>query len=460
MKIEFLKIVKNFIKVTAIYTLFSFPLHASSIIDDSQNAFEVTPLMSAAIDQDITGVKFFTRSDNATINQQNIGGATALHLASRVGNLEIVKILVKNGANLDIKDNEGWTPLMRAVVAGNIQVVSYLLDKNANAAIVNYSSESVIYHAASVSCHDCLKLLLEKYDFVANMGLKLLKTQINASYEVARNKEDMAVQNMLTEYLNLITSNDSKQDENDKKFHFSKKDKDVDASTIELYEIDNLPSLGVNNSDSKKFVIVKEGSNDSQNTTISDKKVEEMSNKKFFKFKQIKEEEKPQEKKEENKKNLTKNAALKYSLKPLSLIKKYHKPKKFVVLKGEDKKIDIRVNDKIEKVIILDENNDVVEEVDTKNIQNDIEVKKKEILFKFNKVENNSGIVEIEETQSNSSKKLYRLEKSDEKTKNEVIKKHFENDEALLNQEQYQENQEEGDILDVNKKRYYFIPNR
>ena len=38
-------------------------------------------------------------------------GETALHLASRNEHLEVVKLLIERGADINIKNNEGETPL-------------------------------------------------------------------------------------------------------------------------------------------------------------------------------------------------------------------------------------------------------------------------------------------------------------------------------------------------------------
>lgn len=383
MKVDLTIMTRSFIKITLVYLLLASSTYARSMFDESQNAFGITPLMSSVSDQDITGVKFFAKADGNYIDQQNIGGATALHLAARGGNLEIVKTLIENNANPNIKDNEGWTPLMRAVIAHNSEAISYLLDNKADASILNSSSESVIYQAASVSCSSCLKILLEQYDFETNMGLKVLRTQINASYEVARNKEDSEVQNILTNYLNLITANNNNVSE-DKKYSFRKKDLPVEKE-VEFFEEEEAPKV-------------------------------------------------PE--------------TIKYKLSPAISASK---PKKFVVVKGEDKKVDVRVNDKIEKVIILDEYNEVIGEIDHEDLNQDRELNKKEILFKFHKIHDNSkNAVEIEE---NNPKRTFKLKKISQDSKN-IVQKRFENDEIF--------DEEDGDYSDdrPSQKIYFFVPNR
>ena len=56
---------------------------------------------------------------------------TALHHAASVGSLEIAQMLLNNGADVDAKDDTGFTPLIVAVAAGKGEVVSELIGNGA-----------------------------------------------------------------------------------------------------------------------------------------------------------------------------------------------------------------------------------------------------------------------------------------------------------------------------------------
>lgn len=165
----------------------------------------ISSLMSAVANNDVEGVKFFSKAGAAFVNQKNLGGATALHIAAREKNLEIAKTLVENGADVNVSDNEGWTPLMRATLAADSALVSFLLEKNASAAAVNSANESVITQAAMSDCDACLSALFEKFNFIKLMDVKLLTQQINDSYTIARNHENTAMQKLLGDYLDRLT---------------------------------------------------------------------------------------------------------------------------------------------------------------------------------------------------------------------------------------------------------------
>lgn len=57
---------------------------------------------------------------------------TALEVATQNGRLSIVKKLLANGANVNAKQDDGWTSLMTAADVGNIQIVQALLDAGAD----------------------------------------------------------------------------------------------------------------------------------------------------------------------------------------------------------------------------------------------------------------------------------------------------------------------------------------
>ena len=161
----------------------------------------ITSLMSAVVGNDIDGVRFFSKSGSAILNQKNSGGATALHIACREKNLEAVKILLENKADVNVSDNEDWTPIMRASLAGESEIVRLLLENNAQANNLNSVKESAIIHAASSDCFECLNLMLEKFNFIKLMNFELLKNQLSLAYNISQNHDKKEIQNLISAYL-------------------------------------------------------------------------------------------------------------------------------------------------------------------------------------------------------------------------------------------------------------------
>jgi ankyrin repeat protein len=65
----------------------------------------------------------------ADVNAKGQYERTALSEASGSGHLEIVKLLLVKGADVNAKDDSGWTALMFAAMDGNVEIVQALLDK-------------------------------------------------------------------------------------------------------------------------------------------------------------------------------------------------------------------------------------------------------------------------------------------------------------------------------------------
>jgi ankyrin repeat protein len=62
----------------------------------------------------------------------SVGGATTIPRATGRENIEIVSLLVKNGADTDCGTSDKWTPLHRTAVNGQAEVMRFLLEQGAN----------------------------------------------------------------------------------------------------------------------------------------------------------------------------------------------------------------------------------------------------------------------------------------------------------------------------------------
>ena len=72
-----------------------------------------------------------------------------LHYAAAIGNLGLVKELVKRKVPVDIKTpKKGKTPLLIAIVEGHLEVAKYLVDKGANVYEKDANGASALHYAA------------------------------------------------------------------------------------------------------------------------------------------------------------------------------------------------------------------------------------------------------------------------------------------------------------------------
>lgn len=81
---------------------------------------------------------FKNEFDNgADLNMQNKYGWTPLHVAIRRDRRDMVEYLLDKGADIDKVDGVGWTPLMEAVMDEMTDLVGYLVEKGADKTIAN-----------------------------------------------------------------------------------------------------------------------------------------------------------------------------------------------------------------------------------------------------------------------------------------------------------------------------------
>jgi ankyrin repeat protein len=85
-----------------------------------------TPLMRAIYEQRGSAAKALLAVPALKINAQNEYGATALHYAATVGDVDLVRLLLKRGANVRARDTAGHTPAMRATENGHPELLTLL----------------------------------------------------------------------------------------------------------------------------------------------------------------------------------------------------------------------------------------------------------------------------------------------------------------------------------------------
>lgn len=74
----------------------------------------------------------FLLQRGANPNIRNNAGSTPLQLATTLNQVEVVEALIKNGAQVNVADQTGETPLMAAVHQRNVEIVRRLLAEGAD----------------------------------------------------------------------------------------------------------------------------------------------------------------------------------------------------------------------------------------------------------------------------------------------------------------------------------------
>lgn len=119
-----------------------------------------TPLTMACYNGFSIAIRKLVR-EGAVVDLKDQNGSMPLVLACRFGSLLDCKYLVNNNANLNCTNKNGETPLIAAVMNRNTDIVKFLLDKKAATNQCTSRRKSPLYYAAKRGCSDIVKLLID-----------------------------------------------------------------------------------------------------------------------------------------------------------------------------------------------------------------------------------------------------------------------------------------------------------
>jgi len=123
--------------------------------------FGGTPLHIASYYEYKDIVKLLIKAGANPNARNRYSGGTPLHHASNYGHKYIVKLLIKAGANPNIADNYGNTPLHDASCNGHKDIVKLLLKVGANPNVINEYGNTPLHLALIKVYKEIVKLLLK-----------------------------------------------------------------------------------------------------------------------------------------------------------------------------------------------------------------------------------------------------------------------------------------------------------
>ena len=97
----------------------------------------------------------------ADVNVRYLDEATPLHLAATTGNIEIMTVLLDNGAEIEAQNMKFTTPLCRAVMRGKSEAVKFLIGKRADVNRTCVDDISPLHLAVADNSVDIVAILLE-----------------------------------------------------------------------------------------------------------------------------------------------------------------------------------------------------------------------------------------------------------------------------------------------------------
>jgi ankyrin repeat protein len=148
--------------ITALFLIFLFS-QCGYYSDDSYNSIHIPGIYLS--NQDIKvgdELKYYsflrkkivsfincTDEDIFDIDEQapKLYNTTALHQAVVIENKNIVQFLLNKGANIDVQDEQGFTPLHIAIMKGNLEIVETLVESKADVNMPDYYGYSPLHWA-------------------------------------------------------------------------------------------------------------------------------------------------------------------------------------------------------------------------------------------------------------------------------------------------------------------------
>ena len=132
------------------------------------------------------------------INQTNTQGETALHLACRKGNKEVVEFLLNNGADIKcVNKKDNITALHFAIMSENKELIELIINKNENLDInhLDTNQRNFLHYACGTVDEKIIKLFLDKkvdVNKVDSFGAKPFDMYIKCSVSKKKNITDIA----------------------------------------------------------------------------------------------------------------------------------------------------------------------------------------------------------------------------------------------------------------------------
>jgi len=110
---------------------------------------------------DLGYIKWILNNGYDVNEKEPLKEATLLHYASHNGHIDLVKLLIERGADVNAKDIKGYTPLFAASARGHREVAEILLDNGANVH-EDPTKLNPLYAATNQRHRDTALLLVER----------------------------------------------------------------------------------------------------------------------------------------------------------------------------------------------------------------------------------------------------------------------------------------------------------
>ena len=149
--------------------------------------------------EDIAVIKFLV-SEGADIQAKTKDGFTPLHIAANTKDIALVQFLVSQGADVNAKDDHGKTPLFWAAVLGNWETAQFLISEGAD---INTKTEDgyTLLHWMVSGGRKLQMATLEEIQYIVSQG-----ANVNAKNNHGKTPLDIAQEGEKTEVVEFLQS--------------------------------------------------------------------------------------------------------------------------------------------------------------------------------------------------------------------------------------------------------------
>jgi ankyrin repeat protein len=131
-------------------------------------------------------------ASRADINQSDIEGVSALHLAAELGDIESIRVLLENGAWVNFKDHQGENALFYAVRGEQNEVIKALVEEyNIDMELLNEDDENILDLCKSIGDISLMEMVTSLYNARVNNNKGCLLNETNGIKCSGQNKVEL-----------------------------------------------------------------------------------------------------------------------------------------------------------------------------------------------------------------------------------------------------------------------------
>lgn len=168
--------------------------------DDEGN----TPLHYAIYYDNLELIELLLKQKNIKVNAKNEKGFAPLHiviLGNSINSLNILEYLLDNGANINVQDKNGHTPLHVAISQNDIEVIEMLLERRIKINTQTKVGNTAMHYAVSTNYVSIVETLLDdKYKY--NVDINKLNIYNLTPLDIAIKNKNKSIIELLQDYNN------------------------------------------------------------------------------------------------------------------------------------------------------------------------------------------------------------------------------------------------------------------